>query len=170
MKRNIVLIGLSGCGKSTFAPILAERLGLVPVDTDAEIVKKTGMPISRIFSEKGEAAFRELEAAEARRCAELSGAVISTGGGMILREENIRVLSETGLIVFLDRSPADIVGEDLSDRPLVAADRQKIFRLYEERIDLYRKYGRLTVENKGSITAVADMLVAGITEDPSWKN
>lgn len=164
MTRNIVLIGLSGCGKSTLAPILAERLGFSLVDTDAEIVKKAGMSISRIFSEKGETAFREMETAEAYRCAALSGTVISTGGGMVLKEENMRALSETGLVVFLDRSPEDIIGGDLSDRPLLAADRQKIFRLYDERIDLYRKYSELTVQNSSDITTVADTLVAKIAE------
>ena len=164
MTRNIVLIGLSGCGKSTLAPIIAEKLGFSLVDTDAEIVKKAGMSISRIFSEKGETAFREMETAEAYRCAALSGTVISTGGGMVLKEENMRALSETGLVVFLDRSPEDIIGGDLSDRPLLAADRQKIFRLYDERIDLYRKYSELTVRNSGDITTVADTLIAKIAE------
>ena len=164
MTRNIVLIGLSGCGKSTLAPIIAEKLGFSLVDTDAEIVKKAGMSISRIFSGKGETAFREMETAEAYRCAALSGTVISTGGGMVLKEENMRALSETGLVVFLDRSPEDIIGGDLSDRPLLAADRQKIFRLYDERIDLYRKYSELTVQNSGDITTVADTLIAKIAE------
>ncbi len=164
MTRNIVLIGLSGCGKSTLAPIIAEKLGFSLVDTDAEIVKKAGMSISRIFSEKGETTFREMETAEAYRCAALSGTVISTGGGMVLKEENMRALSETGLVVFLDRSPEDIIGGDLSDRPLLAADRQKIFRLYDERIDLYRKYSELTVQNSGDITTVADTLIAKIAE------
>ena len=164
MTRNIVLIGLSGCGKSTLAPIIAEKLGFSLVDTDAEIVKKAGMSISRIFSEKGETAFREMETAEAYRCAALSGTVIATGGGMVLKEENMRALSETGLVVFLDRSPEDIIGGDLSDRPLLAADRQKIFRLYDERIDLYRKYSELTVQNSGDITTVADTLIAKIAE------
>lgn len=170
MKRNIVLIGLSGCGKSTFAPILAEALHMDCIDMDAEIVKEAGVPISEIFASKGEKAFRDMESEVARHCAAMDGVIISTGGGVILRPENMEALSETGLVVFLDRSPNDIVGEDLSDRPLVAADQQKIYRLYAERIDLYRRYGEITVQNKGSISAVADALIARITEDASWKN
>ena len=170
MKRNIVLIGLSGCGKSTFAPILAEALHMDCIDMDAEIVKEAGVPISEIFASKGEKAFRDMESEVARRCAAMDGVIISTGGGVILRPENMEALSETGLVVFLDRSPDDIVGEDLSDRPLVAADQQKIYRLYGERIDLYRRYGEITVQNKGNINTVADALIARITEDASWKN
>lgn len=170
MKRNIVLIGLSGCGKSTFAPLLAKALGMDCVDTDAEIVKAAGVPVSEIFAGKGEPAFREMEAAEAVRCAAMENVIISTGGGMILREENMRALAETGLVVFLDRSPDDIVGEDLSDRPLVAADRQKIYRLYDERIALYRKYGEITVANCGTVAEVTDELIRRITEAQSWKN
>lgn len=170
MKRNIVLIGLSGCGKSTFAPILAEALHMDCIDMDAEIVKEAGVPISEIFASKGEKAFRDMESEVAKRCAAMDGVIISTGGGVILRPENMEALSETGLVVFLDRSPDDIVGEDLSDRPLVAADQQKIYRLYAERIDLYRRYGEITVQNKGNINAVADALIARITEDASWKN
>lgn len=170
MKRNIVLIGLSGCGKSTFAPILAEALHMDCIDMDAEIVKEAGVPISEIFASKGEKAFRDMESEVARRCAAMDGVIISTGGGVILRPENMEALSETGLVVFLDRSPDDIVGEDLSDRPLVAADQQKIYRLYAERIDLYRRYGEITVQNKGNINTVADALIARITEDASWKN
>lgn len=169
-KRNIVLIGLSGCGKSTFAPLLAGALQMDCVDMDAEIVKEAGMPISEIFASQGEKAFRDMETETARRCAAMDGVIISTGGGVILRPENMEALSKTGLVVFLDRSPDDIVGEDLSDRPLVAADQQKIYRLYEQRIGLYRQYGEITVQNRGGIADVAQTLITRITEDPSWKN
>ena len=164
MKRNIVLIGFSGCGKSTFAPVLAEKLGLTSVDTDICIANRAGMSVGDIFSAKGEPFFRQMETEEAFRCAGLSGAVISTGGGMVLREENMKALSETGLVVFLDRSPSDIVGENLSDRPLLASDQQKIFRLYGERIGLYRKYADITVRNSGPVEQVAEELFHRVTE------
>ena len=61
----------------------------------------------------------------ARECGKLTGTVISTGGGVILREENMQALKRNGLVIFMDRKPEEILGEDLSDRPLVADDRQK---------------------------------------------
>lgn len=145
--KNIVLIGLSGSGKSAFGRRLAARYDLPLVDMDAEIVKKAGRSIAEIFASDGEKAFRDMETACAIECGKLSGAVISTGGGVVLREENMKALKENGLVIFLDRKPEHIIGEDLSDRPLVADDQQKIFRLREERYDLYCRYADATVVN-----------------------
>ena len=85
--KNLVLIGLSGCGKSTFGRKLAKRLRLPLLDTDVMIEKKTGRSIPDIFAADGESGFRDIESACAREAAAVQGAVISTGGGMILREE-----------------------------------------------------------------------------------
>lgn len=163
-KDNIVLIGLSGCGKTTLAPFLSKALGMPVVEMDDEIVKEAGKPISAIFAEDGEKAFRDMETACAKRCAGLQGAVISTGGGVVLREENMAALSETGLVVFIDRAPEAIVGEDLSDRPLVAENRQKIFDLYAQRIGLYRRYAEITAENHGAVSETAEALLKKIKE------
>ena len=83
--KNIVLIGLSGSGKSTFGKRLAARYQMPLVDMDAEIVKKTGRSISNIFATDGEEAFRDMETECARECGRLSGVIISTGGGVVLR-------------------------------------------------------------------------------------
>lgn len=164
MKKNLVLIGLSGCGKTSLAPLLSRALGLSVVEMDDEIVRCAGHSISEIFAQQGEAAFREMETACARRCAQMEGVIISTGGGVVLRPENMKALSATGLVVFIDRSPDDIVGEDLSDRPLVAKDRQKIYELYRQRIELYRRYSEITVQNQGSLSQVAQRLLCKIEE------
>lgn len=164
MKKNIVLIGLSGCGKTSLAPLLSRALEMPVVEMDEEIVREAGQSIREIFAEQGEPAFREMETACARRCAGMEGVIISTGGGVVLREENMQALSATGLVVFIDRPPRDIVGEDLSDRPLVAKDQQKIYRLYDERIELYRRYGEITVENRGKLADVAAQLIGRIEE------
>lgn len=75
--------------------------------------------------------------------------MIATGGGVILREANMRALSHNGVIVFLDRPVSDILGENLSGRPLLTDDANRIHRLYDERIQLYRRYGQITVKNDG---------------------
>ena len=142
--KNLVLIGLSGCGKSTFGRRLSRRLHMPLFDTDVMIEKKTGRIIADIFAEDGEAAFRDREAAA------MEGVIISTGGGMILREKNMEELSRNGLVVFIDRHPSHILrSTTLGDRPLVQNDRDRLFRLYAERIALYRRYAHITVPNHG---------------------
>lgn len=147
LTKNIVLIGLSGSGKTAFSKRLSERYGLPLVDMDSEIVKKAGKSINEIFAEQGEEAFRRMETECACECGKLTGTVISTGGGVILREENMQALKRNGLVIFMDRKPEEILGEDLSDRPLVADDRQKIYRLREQRYPLYVRYADAIVHN-----------------------
>lgn len=148
--KNLVLIGLSGCGKSTFGRRLAKRLRLPLLDTDVIIEKKTGRTIPDIFAADGESGFRDIESACAREAAAVQGAVISTGGGMILREENMKELSKNGLVVFIDRHPSRILrSTTLKDRPLVQDDRDKLFRLYAARLALYRRHADVTIPNHG---------------------
>lgn len=148
--KNLVLIGLSGCGKSTFGRRLAKRLRLPLLDTDVMIEKKTGRTIPDIFAADGESGFRDIESACAREAAAVQGAIISTGGGMILREENMKELSKNGLVVFIDRHPSRILrSTTLKDRPLVQDDRDKLFRLYAARLALYRRHADVTIPNHG---------------------
>lgn len=148
--KNLVLIGLSGCGKSSFGRRLAKRLRLPLLDTDVMIEKKTGRTIPDIFAADGESGFRDIESACAREAAAVQGAVISTGGGMILREENMKELSKNGLVVFIDRHPSRILrSTTLKDRPLVQDDRDKLFRLYAARLALYRRHADVTIPNHG---------------------
>ena len=81
----------------------------------------------------------------ARRAAAMEGTVISTGGGIILRPENMEILSATGTVYFLDRDPRDIANTELDGRPLLSGGRDRVFLLYDQRINLYRKYARYTV-------------------------
>ncbi len=146
-EKNIVLIGLSGSGKTVFSKTIAAQYKMTCVDMDSEIVRIAGKPISKIFAEDGEKTFRDLETECAKKCGEMKGTVISTGGGVILREENMDALRKNAWVIFLDRAPEEIIGEDLSDRPLVADDHQKIYRLREQRLPLYQKYADITVRN-----------------------
>ncbi|MEK6978292.1 MAG: shikimate kinase [Candidatus Hydrothermarchaeota archaeon] len=103
--RNIVLTGFMGAGKSTVGRRLGERLGMEVVDTDDLVEEMAGMRISAIFSAFGEAYFRDLESKAVARVSEREDRVIVTGGGVVLRMENITNLRRKGVIVYLHAEP-----------------------------------------------------------------
>ena len=149
-KRNIVLIGLSGSGKTTLGRMAAQKFGMPFVDVDEEIEAQAGMPIGEIFRRHGEQFFRELETEKTKEAARRCGSVISTGGGVVTREENMRALRENGLAVFLDRPPEMIVNEiDSGNRPMLAGGVEKLYILSEERRPLYIRFSDIALPNSG---------------------
>ena len=154
-KQNIVLTGMPGCGKSTLGKMLAERLGKQMVETDEIISQEAGMPIKDIFAEYGEQHFRDLESEVIKRYSVKGGAVISTGGGAILRKENVEALRLNGVIVFIDR-PLDCL-ETSDSRPL-SNDRSKLEKLYEERYQIYRDTADIIIETNGTKEESAEKL------------
>lgn len=134
-KENIVLTGMPGSGKTTLGNLLSRATGREFADTDELIKAKAGMEISEIFSSFGEERFREIESKVIREISSRPAMIISTGGGAVLRDDNIRNLKMNGRIYFLDRDPSSIV--PTADRPL-ALDREAIEKRYKER------YGRYT--------------------------
>ena len=134
-KENIVLVGMPGCGKTTVGRLLSERLGRPLLDTDEAITARVGS-VSDYILTHGEAAFREVEAAIIREeIASQSGVIIATGGGAILRDENVRRLKRNGKLVFLDRPLESLLATP--DRPL-SSDPDALRRRFEERYDRYR--------------------------------
>lgn len=156
--KNLVLIGMPGSGKTKMGRILAETFSLPLVDTDQMVVERAGKTIPEIFGESGEQAFRDLETAAVQEAAALNGAVIATGGGVILRPGNMAALRETGLVFFRDRSPAAIVGEDLTGRPLIGSDSERVYRLYNERLPLYQKYAHHIIPHTDTYEEAAAMI------------
>ena len=147
--KNIVLIGMPGCGKSTFGKRLAKKMGRSFYDADTVLEEREARTIKDFFAES-EDAFRAAETRTLAYLAELEGVVIATGGGAVKRAENMELMKRDGVVVFLDRKPEQILGNSEGDaRPLLAADKQRIFKLYEERIDLYRKYADKIITNSG---------------------
>ena len=134
-KENIALIGMPGSGKSVVGKILAEKTGLPFIDTDQEIVKYAGKPIPSIFRENGEKVFRDLESTIILEYARRGGQIISTGGGAVLRPENVNTLRLNSRLFWLDRDPSSLIPTD--DRPLADTE-EKIQRLYSEREPVYR--------------------------------
>ena len=134
-KENLVLIGMPGSGKSSVGATLTETTGKPLADTDRLIVEKAGKPIPDIFREDGEPAFRDLESEVIRELSLQGGQIISTGGGAVLRPENVTMLRQNGRLFWLDRDPDSLVPTD--DRPL-ADTVAKMKALYQEREPIYR--------------------------------
>lgn len=148
--KNIVLIGMPGCGKTTFGRYLAELLQMDFIDADPEIEKDTGKTIPELFA-VSEDWFRQCETATVRRLARLEGKVLAMGGGVILRPENIRALKKNGVVIYLDRHPDDIVSDvDMAYRPLLKGGTGRVYELYDQRHRLYEEAADITVPNKGT--------------------
>ncbi|HMK55885.1 MAG TPA: shikimate kinase [Dissulfurispiraceae bacterium] len=143
MSKNIVLTGFMGAGKTEVGRILARRLGYALVDVDDEIEKEQGMKISDIFSRFGEPAFRDIESAMINRLSQGASMVISTGGGAVLRQENIDRLRSKGVIVCLTASAETIFRRTKrnNDRPLLKVEDPlgKIKELLASRQHCYEK-------------------------------
>ena len=150
-KQNIVLTGMPSCGKSTVGALLAQMTGRELIDTDRIVTEKHG-DISTIFATCGEDAFRRMEAAAVQEAAGHWGCIIATGGGAVLRSENVDALRSNGRIFFIDRPLALLI--PTADRPL-ASDAEAIRRRYEERYDLYCRTADVVVQAADSPEAVA---------------
>lgn len=142
---NIVIVGMPGSGKSSISRLLGERLGRPVYEADELIAAEAGMSIPEIFSSQGEARFRELETLVLGRLGKLSGAVISTGGGCVTREENYPLLHQNGRIVWLQR---DIDKLPKEGRPI--SQKNDLAQLYSLRRPMYQRFSDLTADNNGS--------------------
>ncbi|WP_197409264.1 MULTISPECIES: shikimate kinase AroK [Microbulbifer] len=150
MSRSIFLVGPMGAGKSTIGKLLAAQLRLPFADSDKVLEEKTGADIPWIFDVEGEAGFRRRESDTLRQLCEGPVQVIATGGGIVLREENRRLLRKHGLVVYLQASIDQLMERTSknSNRPLlqVADPRARIIELVEERDPLYREVADLVCE------------------------
>ena len=155
-KENLVLIGMPGSGKSAVGKILTETTGKPLADTDQLIVEKAGKSIPEIFREDGEPAFRDLESEIIRELSLQGGQVISTGGGAVLRPENVTLLRQNGRLFWLDRAPDSLVPTD--DRPL-ADTAAKMKQLYQEREPVYRASADMIIPVFGTPEDTASLIL-----------
>ena len=155
-KRNLVLIGMPGSGKTTVGREIARKLKSKFVDLDEIIQRRTGKTIPDIFVQDGETAFRDLETEAVRDVAGRSGIVIATGGGTVLRPENVNSLRQNGLLFLLD-CPLDQL-HPTEDRPL-ADTAQKLDKLYRQRMPLYRAAAYEIIETKTSVSETANAVI-----------
>lgn len=165
----IALTGFMGTGKTTVGRLVAERLGLEFVDTDDLIEAAEGRTISEIFAEDGEEYFRELESAALERALAKPGRVVSTGGGMLLREANVRALRSAGPIICLTAGAETIVERTRADggRPLleVADPAGRVAELLAAREECYARADRQVATDGLEPDAVVDAIAGALAED-----
>lgn len=154
-KLNIVLIGMPGSGKTTVGKIVAETLGREFCDTDVEFVKENGT-IADFFKANGERAFRDKESEIISIVGAKNGLVIATGGGAILKSENVKHLRQNGLVIFLNRDVEKIV--PTSDRPL-GSDREAIQKRYDERYPIYCSSADIKIDSNRDVDTVANDVI-----------
>jgi shikimate kinase len=156
---------MMGAGKSTVGRLLARRLKRDFYDTDEEIERRCGVRIPVVFDVEGEAGFRARETQVITELCALDNAVLATGGGAVLAEENRRIIAARGIVVYLHARPPHLWQRVRHDRnrPLLAtADPQKkLDALYAERDPLYREVADLVVDTgKQSVQTLAKGLLA----------
>jgi len=147
---NIILIGLSGCGKTCLGNIISKEEEINFIDLDEYIEEKNNITIKDMFN-ISEEFFRDRETEAAKEVSKLENTLIATGGGVIKRKENMDALGRSGCIIFIDRKPEKIIETlDISNRPLLKEGKEKIYDLHKERYKLYKKYAHITIDNNGS--------------------
>ena len=162
---NVFLIGFMGSGKSTIATCLAKNYGMDMIDMDQLIVEREGMSISDIFEQKGELYFRDAETNLLIQMQEEQNKVVSCGGGVVLREENVQAMKESGQVVLLDAKPETILERvaDDDNRPLLHGNKnvQFIRDMMKKRQPNYERAADFIIHTDGKS---ADMICKEIIE------
>ncbi len=163
LKENIVLIGMPGCGKTTVGKRLSAHVGRTLFDTDWLLTERVGKTPAEIIVNEGEPAFRDLESKViAEQVAPLNGCVIATGGGAILRDENVRNLKKNGRMIFLDRPLDDLFAT--SDRPL-SGDRSLLEQRYRERYQRYCDVADLIISPASDLQENCKKIIEEINDE-----
>ena len=162
---SLILVGMMGAGKTTVGRLLARRLKRAFYDSDEEIERRCGVRIPVIFDIEGEAGFRARETQVIAELCALDNAVLATGGGVVLAEENRRRIAARGTVVYLHARPSHLWQRVRHDRnrPLLATTdpQKKIEQLYAQRDPLYREVADLVIDTgKQSVQTLAKDLLS----------
>ena len=149
---------MPACGKSTIGYWLSKKIDYPFLDADKYLEEKESKIISDIFSNEGEEHFRELETKYLKELSEKEGIIISTGGGAVKKKENIDILKRNGIVIFLNRAIIDISRENHENRPLLQ-NIENVQKLYDERINLYKKYADIVINNNDDMDVIVDRIV-----------
>ncbi len=154
-KQNIVLTGMPAAGKTTVGKLLAQRLDRPFIDTDEEILRVTGKTPQEIITAQGEPAFRDIESIVICQAAAQTGAVIATGGGAVLRQQNVDALRSNGKIFFINRSLELL--RPTADRPL-SSDRATLEKRFSERFSTYLATADAVIAGDDTADTVANLV------------
>ena len=158
---NLILVGMMGSGKTTMGRALAKHLGKDFVDSDEEIIKRTGVTVPHIFDVEGEAGFRQRETAAIRELTGRYNMVLATGGGAVLDGQNRTMLQQNGIVIYLKANAHDLWQRTRHDRnrPLLQTENPyaKLIELFQQRDPLYRQVSDIVVQS-GKQSAHALML------------
>ena len=159
--KNIVLIGMPGCGKSTIGTLLAEKLGRTLADADEKIISLAGKSIPEIFAQDGEPTFRDWETKALTELGKQSGLVIASGGGCVTQKRNYPLLHQNGYLVWLERD-CRVLPTD--GRPLSQAN--DLGKMYAVRKPLYEAFADIRVENTGTPAETVQKILDALEELP----
>ncbi|MGN0428073.1 MAG: shikimate kinase [Agathobacter sp.] len=158
MRENIFLIGFMGAGKSTIAKALCKELQMQLVEMDARIVEEQGMSINDIFAQYGEDHFRDIESQLILTLGEEGNTIVSCGGGVVVRPQNIEFMKKSGKVVFLSATPETIYErvKNSTDRPILNGHMnvEYIAELMEKRRALYEAAADIKIETDGKNRSV----------------
>lgn len=165
-KKNIILCGFMGCGKSTIGNLLSKKTGMSFIDLDSYIEQKENKTVAEIFAASGEDYFRQLERDASKELSQKKSLVIATGGGTLTFQENVDAFKTSGKIVLLD-VPVEVVSERLqgdTTRPLLnRPDKEKAMReLYEKRMPLYQNAADVVVNAANSPLQVCMEIISNL--------
>lgn len=164
--KNIILIGMPGCGKTEIGKLIATQLNLDFFDCDQYIEANQHSTIPKIFEEHGEQYFRDLETDTLKALLGRTGAVISTGGGVVERPQNIDILKKSGIVVFINRPLEKLLSDiDTTNRPLLKDGKVRLYGLFERRFDLYRSACRIEVLNDNTIENTIKTIISEVTKN-----
>lgn len=165
--KNIVLIGMPGCGKTTVGKKIASKLHRPFLDTDVEIFNFSGKTPSEIIQEKGEPYFRQIETEVCRKISTKKAVIIATGGGAILRSENVSNLKKNGILFFINRDIQNI--KTTKDRPL-SNTQNKLLEIYKERLPIYKANSDFEIISDENIEHTINSIVNKfLGETTEWK-
>jgi len=166
-EKSIVLIGMMGAGKSSVGRCLARRSGLARIDTDETVAAKFGISIAEIFSHYGEAKFREVETETLRNLVTKDAAIIVTGGGVVRHQENVDLLKQLGIIVWLDGDEVTLFkrASRRANRPLLQTEdpRTTFSEMLRARAPHYAKVADIRIDTSAlTHDEVADVILSKV--------
>lgn len=167
--KNIILIGMPGCGKSTIGKILAKKLNMKLFDCDRVFEETFDTSTYDFFEVHGEEAFRDEETKILSSLVKQNGAIISTGGGCVERDENKGILQNGGMVIFIDRPVNDIHRNiKTSFRPLLAKDKNKLFELYNRRFSRYKDFCHTEIKNTGTLMSTVQKIIDEVIKNENY--